>query len=116
MVADLEILYERQRNRDLDESRHLGHIVNSYRKGDSCRDRSRAPGLLSREEFIHRCTTRGYEKFSLGPVLELDTSDFSTVDFAAVLRWIGEQYASPHGGRPDGEEMQGGRGDEERAP
>lgn len=30
MTADLEILFKRQKTRDLDPSRHLGHILNKY--------------------------------------------------------------------------------------
>ncbi|MFR5079835.1 MAG: AAA family ATPase [[Clostridium] innocuum] len=33
MIADLEVLFERQKKRDLDASRHLGHIVKEYHKG-----------------------------------------------------------------------------------
>lgn len=100
MTADLEILYERQRRRDLDESRHLGHIVERFHAGDVCADRSRAAGLLSREEFHHRCTSRGYETFALGPVMELDTSNFSAVDVNAVIDWIDAQCKNGGGQNP----------------
>ena len=33
MIADLDVLFERQKKRDLDASRHLGHIVKKYHKG-----------------------------------------------------------------------------------
>ena len=92
MVADLDVLYERQRARDFDPSRHLGHIVERYRPGETCTDRSNAPGLLSRDEFIRRCTTRGYDTFVLGPLMELDTTDFATVDFNSVIEWVEVQY------------------------
>ena len=92
MTADLDVLYERQRRRDLDVSRHLGHISHRYHVGDTCLDRSQAPGLLTREEFVRRCTTRGYDTFALGPVKEVDTSDFSAVDYPAVIAWIADQY------------------------
>lgn len=92
MTADLDVLYERQRRRDLDDSRHLGHISHRYHVGDTCLDRSQAPGLLTREEFVRRCTTRGYDSFALGPVKEVDTSDFSAVDYPAVIAWIADQY------------------------
>lgn len=92
MTADLDVLYERQRRRDLDDSRHLGHISHRYHVGDTCLDRSQAPGLLTREEFVRRCTTRGYDTFALGPVKEVDTSDFSAVDYPAVIAWIADQY------------------------
>ncbi len=33
MIADLDVLFERQKKRDLDASRHLGHILKEYHKG-----------------------------------------------------------------------------------
>ncbi|GJM73737.1 hypothetical protein HMSSN036_59530 [Paenibacillus macerans] len=33
LTADLDVLYERQKKRDLDPTRHLSHIVTSYKKG-----------------------------------------------------------------------------------
>ena len=92
MTADLDVLYERQRRRDVDESRHLGHISHRYHVGDTCPDRFEAPGLLTRDEFVHRCTTRGYDTFELGPVKEVDASDFSQVDYPAIIAWIAAQY------------------------
>ncbi|WP_218123023.1 AAA family ATPase [Actinomyces ruminicola] len=88
LTADLEVLFERQQRRDLDPSRHLGHIVDRYHRGDSLPDRSKASGLLTREEFYRRCTTRGYDTFRLGELLEVDATDLDTVDHEAILDWI----------------------------
>ncbi|NDR54391.1 ATP-binding protein [Actinomyces sp. 565] len=88
LTADLEVLFERQQRRDLDPSRHLGHIVDRYHRGDSLTDRSRASGLLTREEFYRRCTTRGYDTFRLGELLEVDATDLDAVDHKAILDWI----------------------------
>lgn len=88
LTADLDVLYERQRTRDLDDSRHLGHILTSYHRGEELRTRDDAGGLLSREELERRCTTRGYDSFSLGELLEIDMSDFDAVDHGAILAWL----------------------------
>ncbi|PHP53575.1 AAA family ATPase [Actinomyces ruminis] len=88
LTADLEVLFARQQRRDLDPSRHLGHIVDRYHRGDSLPDRSQASGLLSREEFYRRCTTRGYDTFRLGDLLEVDATDLEAVDHEAILDWI----------------------------
>ena len=88
LLADPAVLYERQRRRDLDPSRHPGHLLDRYRPGRALPDRGGASGLLTREEFMRRCTTRGYGAFSLGRLLEVDTTDFDAVDHAAVLDWI----------------------------
>jgi len=88
LIADLNVLFERQRNRDLDPERHLSHIVTSYRKGDELADRSKADNLLTYNEFIKRCTTRGYDKFELGKLYEIDVTDYSTVNYADVVENI----------------------------
>lgn len=85
MTADLEILFNRQKMRDLDSSRHLGHILNSYNPKEKIQDRNTAEGLLSYKEFINRCLTRGYDKFSLGKLLTIDVSDFSTADYKGLM-------------------------------
>lgn len=85
MTADLNILFERQKRRDLDATRHLGHILNKYNPNEPLFDRSNAEGLLSREEFFQRCLTRGYDTFQLGKLLTIDVSDFSTADYTGLL-------------------------------
>ncbi|MBT2758075.1 AAA family ATPase [Mesobacillus foraminis] len=88
LVADLDVLFERQKNRDLDPTRHLSHIVTSYKKGDHLADRSMADNLLTYEEFIERCTTRGYDTFELGSLYEVDVTDYSKVNYPKLLNDI----------------------------
>ncbi|MEH7309009.1 AAA family ATPase [Neobacillus drentensis] len=88
LVADLDILFERQKKRDLDPTRHLSHIVTSYQKGDQLADRSKADQLLPYEEFINRCTTRGYDTFELGKLYEVDVTDYSKVNYSEWLEEI----------------------------
>lgn len=85
MTADLEILFKRQKTRDLDHSRHLGHILNKYDPKQKTIDRTHAEGLLSHDEFINRCLNRGYNKFQLGDLLTIDVSDFTTADYKTLL-------------------------------
>lgn len=87
LTADLPVLFERQKQRDLMEDRHLGHIVKQYHKdNDVCNEE--ADNLLSYDEFIRRCTTRGYQYFSLGTLFEVDVTDFSQVDYSILLKEI----------------------------
>ena len=60
LVADLDILYERQRARDLDDTRHPGHIAGSFHKGDILQSRDEQPCMVGYEEFMNRCKNRGY--------------------------------------------------------
>lgn len=85
LLADLNVLYERQRARDLDVTRHPGHIAGSYHKGDIVQNRDDQPCMVGYEEFMNRCKNRGYGSFALGTVLELDVTDFSRVDYSLLL-------------------------------
>ena len=90
MVGDIQILYERQRKRDLDQLRHLGNMMNHYHKGDFLKDRTKADSILSYEEFFDRCTTRGYDTFTLGKTYEIDVSDFARVDYNDIIKKIAD--------------------------
>lgn len=89
LVGDLNVLFERQQSRDLDNSRHLGHIMHCYHLGDKRRvSRESADNLLDFEEFVKRCKQNGYGEFSLGTLYELDVTDFSKVDYTDLMKDI----------------------------
>lgn len=88
LTGDLDALFERQKKRDMDPGRHLGHVRNCYHPGDQMTDRRAAEALLDYDEFIDRCKTRGYGSFALGHLIEVDTTDFKAVDTAALLRQL----------------------------
>ena len=90
LIGDLEVLYERQLSRDLDESRHLSHIMSSYHKGDVLKNRKEADLLVSHDEFINRCKTRGYGEFQLGDLIEIDVTDYSKIDYESINNQIGD--------------------------
>lgn len=85
MTANLNILFERQKSRDLDNKRHLGHILSKYNPKQKIIDRTTADGLLSYKEFLNRCLNRGYDKFKLGDLLTIDVSDFTTAKYEELL-------------------------------
>lgn len=88
MVGDIEVLYQRSRKRDLEQSRHLGHSVNSYQKGDYLADRSKADNFLEFDLFKERCLKKGYDKFRIGELIEIDATYFEKVPYNDVLRKI----------------------------
>ena len=90
MIADLDVLFERQKKRDLDASRHLGHILKEYHKGIQLTSHEEADNLLDYDEFIQRCTCRGYGTFALGTTLQLDVTDFSTATYDELMIRINE--------------------------
>lgn len=85
LTANLDVLFERQNKRDLDEGRHLGHILKKYHKGMEIYH-NQADNLLDYDEFIFRCKTRGYDKFSLGTLFEIDVTNYEEVNYDALLR------------------------------
>lgn len=85
LIGNLDVLFERQKTRDLDNSRHLGHILTSFHKDATRIEHGQADNLLRYEEFIRRCKNRGYGEFSLGDLIELDVSDFAKVDYEKLI-------------------------------
>ena len=90
MIADLDVLFKRQKKRDLDASRHLGHILKEYHKGIQLTSHEEADNLLDYDEFIQRCTCRGYGTFALGTTLQLDVTDFATAPYDELMIRINE--------------------------
>ena len=90
MIADLDVLFERQKKRDLDASRHLGHILKEYHKGIQLTSHEEADNLLDYDDFIQRCTCRGYGTFALGTTLQLDVTDFATAPYDELMIRINE--------------------------
>lgn len=90
MIADLDVLFKRQKKRDLDASRHLGHILKKYHKGICLKCHEEADNLLDYDEFIQRCTCRGYGTFALGTTLQLDVTDFATAPYGELMIRINE--------------------------
>jgi predicted kinase len=90
LLGDIDTLYERSRKRDLAQSRHLSHLVSSYQKGDVMEDRTQADCLVTYDVFVDRCKNRGYDTFQLGYLIEMDVTDFTKIDYNAVLNELGE--------------------------
>ncbi len=88
LVGDIDKLYERSRARDLDSSRHLGHLVSRYHKGDTCQERSKASCFVDEATFKERCANRGYDQFQLGQLIEVDVTDFDKVNYDLILDQI----------------------------
>lgn len=88
MTGDLPLLFERQKRRDLDSSRHWGHVLTSYHQGQQPADRREADALLDYDEFNKRCLTRGYGEFSLGYLIKLDMTDFNAVNYEELRRHL----------------------------
>lgn len=88
LTGDLDVLYERSRNRDLSEDRHLAHLVSCYHKGDAMEDRSKADCLVTKEIFRERCKKRGYDSFVIGHLIQLDVTDYHKINYSEIVKEI----------------------------
>lgn len=88
LVADFETLWERRRERDIEESRHLSLIMNKYHYGDTLVNRSEADALITKEEFRQIISDRKYNEFQLGEIFEFDVTDFTKVDFNELFHYL----------------------------
>lgn len=90
LVADFDALWARRKVRDIENDRHLSHIMSHYHFGDVLEDRSKADSLITEEEFRNIIEARQYNEFSLGELHEYDVSDFSKVDYTDLLEKLRE--------------------------
>lgn len=86
LVADFDILWQRRKIRDVENERHLSHIMSHYHAGDELLDRSQADNLITETAFKKIIQERGYNDFQLGKLYEFDVSDFSQVDYSELLQ------------------------------
>lgn len=85
LIGDIPTLYQRSIQRDNDSSRHLSHMVSCYHKGDVLEDRTKGDCFVTFEIFKDRCENKGYDKFQLGELIEIDVTDYSKIDYDQIL-------------------------------
>lgn len=88
LIADEDVLYQRQAKRDLQQDRHLGHVMTHYHKGDYLEDRSKIEIKKTKEEFEKFNQERGYANFSLGKTFFIDVTDFTKVNYSKLIDTI----------------------------
>ncbi|MBV7392155.1 AAA family ATPase [Enterococcus alishanensis] len=91
LIADFDILWQRRKVRDVENDRHLSHIMSQYHFGDELINRTAADSLITEEEFKQVIENRGYNHFQLGDLYEFDVSDFSKVDYDSFLIELAER-------------------------
>lgn len=88
LVGDPRVIYARSLKRDLSPRRHLGHLMNHYHRGDVLEDRTKADALVTLDVFLDRCAHKGYDRFCLGNLVEVDATDVSAIDYPPLLDQI----------------------------
>lgn len=92
LVADFDALWARRKVRDIENDRHLSHVMSHYHFGDELEDRSKADSLITEDAFRNIIEARQYNDFSLGELHEYDVSDFSKVDYTDLLEKLRKLY------------------------
>lgn len=84
--GDLDVLHERYTIRDNTHARHLGHVLQDHyppHPGDSLYY------TMTRDEFCEKFMKRGMDSFVCpGGRLEVDTTDFTTVNPAQIVEQV----------------------------
>lgn len=90
LEADQKVLYERQKQRDLNEPRHLGHLLNKYHRGDVLKDEKPKDGMPSFSLFKKRMDDRKYSSFKLGKLISVNVNDYSKIDYKEIMKQLGD--------------------------
>lgn len=94
LEADIQVLFERQKERDTDNNRHYGHVSTTYNKNNVYKNRMEANGLLSYEIFEKRCRMRGYDQFELGKLIQIDVNDFKNISYDHLWKELNKSNIS----------------------
>jgi predicted kinase len=90
LEAPDQVLYERQRHRDLFDHRHPGHLQNAYHLEDQAKGTAKLDGMPTFEQFQKRLRKRKYDKFYIGDLLKVDVSDFQQVNYQRIVEQLSE--------------------------
>ncbi|WP_323703899.1 AAA family ATPase [Mammaliicoccus sp. Dog046] len=85
LKGDIYELYKRQRERDLSEDRHVGHILTSYYKESLVKE---PDDLDDFKTFKERCDKRKYDQFFIGENKQVDVSKFENIDIQEIIEWV----------------------------
>lgn len=89
LYGEMHELYKRQKERDLEDSRHIGHIVTRYKDGDFP---NTPDDLDDFEQFKSRCDDRQYDHFHIGNYKRINVTHFEDVKLNEILLWINNQF------------------------
>ncbi|MBD5530015.1 MAG: ATP-binding protein [Lachnospiraceae bacterium] len=86
LTGDYARIYQRFAQRDKSSERHPGHVTNSrYFKGEGAAESQ----TITLEQYIAGIQSREMDSFSVdGPVITVDTTDFSKVDWERLYQEI----------------------------
>lgn len=93
-IGDLQLIYKRSWERDQAQTRHLGHLMNHYHKGDVLLDRSKIDVPVTLDLLTKRCVSKGYGDFVMGDLVEVDASHIEKISFENLLNEVSDHIDS----------------------
>lgn len=88
LIAEFDTLFQRHQERDKKWERHPVYVIDSYIPGEDVpKDREQKDGVdmaLFRDRYLNK----GYGKFQLGNLFEIDTTQFLNINFNALNKWL----------------------------
>lgn len=88
LVAEFETLYQRHYERDILQKRDIVYNVSEYDPDNIPQSTEHADDIVDKQGFRKRYDTRGYGTFSMGYTIEVDTTDFSKVNYGGIVEEI----------------------------
>lgn len=85
LVCDFEVLWQRRTHRDIQQSRHLSHLMTHYHHGDTLFNRALADNHISKQDFQQKIIESHYNSFAIGHLFEVDVTDYTKVDYCKLL-------------------------------
>lgn len=84
-IGDLQAIFKRSWERDQAQTRHLGHLMNHYHKGDILLDRSKIDVPVTLDLLTERCISKGYGTFVMGDLIEVDATHIENISYEDLL-------------------------------
>lgn len=88
LYGDIKVLYNRQKERDLKDDRHIGHIVTKYHKED---EPMNFDDIDDFSTFKERCEDRKYSQFTIGESKFIDVTEYKNVKLNEIINWVNDK-------------------------
>lgn len=85
LYGDLETIYQRTICRDHDDTRHIGHLYNTYHKGKSSPTTENCQ--LTLEAFMDCCNRKDYD-IRLGKSFSVDVTHFDRIPYDDIIQQL----------------------------
>ena len=95
LYGDRHLIYEREKRRNRNYSRHPAHVLNRYHKEDFTEETKVEPIVYSEEEFWKMIEHKDYS-LNLGRQIDIDVTDYDKIDLTGLFECIREMKEESH--------------------